>query len=79
MERAYVLRSGVSVETAVADTRPDGSVAMDADSLSLFHAGDRAVVERCYRQHFHVVFETVGRLLPRDDAETVTHEIFWLS
>jgi RNA polymerase sigma-70 factor (ECF subfamily) len=50
---------------------------MDGDSLSLFHAGDRAVVERCYRQHFQAVFETVSRLLPKDDAETITHEIFY--
>jgi RNA polymerase sigma-70 factor, ECF subfamily len=45
--------------------------------LSSFYAGDRAAVERCYREHQRAVADAVGRLLPPADAETVTHEVFY--
>ncbi|MCL2450961.1 MAG: sigma-70 family RNA polymerase sigma factor [Polyangiaceae bacterium] len=35
------------------------------------------MVEECYRQHVDAVLETAGRWLPRDDAETVAHEVFY--
>ncbi len=42
-----------------------------------FHAGERAVLEQCYRDHYRGVVATVGRLLSGADAETVTHEVFY--
>jgi RNA polymerase sigma-70 factor (ECF subfamily) len=45
--------------------------------VASFHAGDRAVLEQCYRDHFRAVVATVGRLLRGADAETVTHEVFY--
>jgi RNA polymerase sigma-70 factor (ECF subfamily) len=42
-----------------------------------FHAGDRGVLEQCYRDHFRAVVSTIGRLLKGADAETVTHEVFY--
>ena len=45
--------------------------------LSAFHAGDRATIERCYREHHGAVAAAVRRLLPQADAETVTHEVFY--
>jgi RNA polymerase sigma-70 factor, ECF subfamily len=42
-----------------------------------FHAGDRAVIEQCYRDHYRGVVGAVGRFLQGADAETVTHEVFF--
>src|SRR5580704_9482586 len=42
-----------------------------------FHAGKRAVLEQCYRDHYRAVVATVGRMLTGADAETVTHEVFY--
>jgi RNA polymerase sigma-70 factor (ECF subfamily) len=42
-----------------------------------FHAGDRGVLEGCYREHYGAVVKTVGRMLAGADAETVTHEVFY--
>jgi len=44
--------------------------------LAAFHAGDRAVLEHCYREHYASVAAAAGRILQRVDAETVTHEVF---
>jgi RNA polymerase sigma-70 factor (ECF subfamily) len=44
--------------------------------LSAFHAGDRATLERCYRDHFGAVARAAARVLGPVDAETVTHEVF---
>lgn len=44
--------------------------------LAAFHAGDRTVLEQCYRDHFATVAAAAGRILQRVDAETVTHEVF---
>jgi RNA polymerase sigma-70 factor (ECF subfamily) len=45
--------------------------------VASFHAGDRDVLERCYRDHYPSVVGIVGRLLRGADAETVTHEVFY--
>jgi RNA polymerase sigma-70 factor (ECF subfamily) len=45
--------------------------------VASFHAGDRDVLERCYRDHYPAVVAIVGRLLRGADAETVTHEVFY--
>ena len=45
--------------------------------LVAFHAGDRAAVEQCYRDHQPAVAAAVGRMLSAVDAETVTHEVFY--
>lgn len=41
-----------------------------------FRAGERAVLEQLYRDHFHTVARAVGRSLTGADRETVTHEVF---
>ncbi len=45
--------------------------------LDRFHAGDRAVLEQCYRDHFVNALGAAARILSGIDAETVTHEIFY--
>jgi RNA polymerase sigma-70 factor (ECF subfamily) len=45
--------------------------------LADFHAGNRIVLERCYRERYLGVVRAVGRLLRGADAETVTHEVFY--
>jgi RNA polymerase sigma-70 factor (ECF subfamily) len=45
--------------------------------LADFHAGDRDVLEQCYRDYYRSVVGTIGRLLAGADAETVTHEVFY--
>jgi RNA polymerase sigma-70 factor, ECF subfamily len=45
--------------------------------LADFHAGDRSLLEQCYRDHYRTVVRAVGRLLMGADAETVTHEVFY--
>src|SRR5690348_18485037 len=49
----------------------------DAAWLAAFHAGERQVLEACYRRHFGVVAAAAARVLRDVDAETVTHEIFY--
>src|SRR5688500_6255999 len=44
--------------------------------LASFHAGDRATIEACYRQHFATVERAIGSLLGQADRETVIHELF---
>jgi RNA polymerase sigma-70 factor (ECF subfamily) len=53
------------------------SVPGEGDWLADFHAGDRVVLERCYRDSYRSVIRAVGRLLRGADAETVTHEVFY--
>ena len=45
--------------------------------LAAFHAGDRAAVGQCYRDHYKAVAAAVGRMLSAADSETVTHEVFY--
>jgi RNA polymerase sigma-70 factor (ECF subfamily) len=44
--------------------------------LERFHAGDREVLEACYREHFHTVGQAVGQVLRGADRETVVHDVF---
>ena len=45
--------------------------------LADFHAGNRAVLERCYRERYRAVVRAITRFLRGADAETVTHEVFY--
>ena len=45
--------------------------------LGRFHAGERAELEHCYRDHFARALAAATRILPGVDAETVTHEVFY--
>jgi RNA polymerase sigma-70 factor, ECF subfamily len=47
------------------------------DWVAAFHAGDRRVIEQCYREYFTLVDARVGRVLQGADRETVVHEIFY--
>lgn len=49
----------------------------DTRWLRAFHAGDREVLEACYRAHFEKVAAAATRILRSVDAETVTHEVFY--
>lgn len=44
--------------------------------LDLFHAGQRSVIEQCYRENYEMVTRAIGRLLEDPDKETVIHEVF---
>jgi RNA polymerase sigma-70 factor (ECF subfamily) len=50
----------------------------DSDEMWLgnFHAGDRAVMEEVYREHFAIVEQSVGRILQGANRDTVVHELF---
>jgi RNA polymerase sigma-70 factor (ECF subfamily) len=50
--------------------------AQDATWLDRFHAGERDVMEGCYRDQFRVVENAVGHILRGADKETVIHEVF---
>jgi RNA polymerase sigma-70 factor (ECF subfamily) len=53
------------------------AAAADDDWLDRFHAGERAVLEAVYRDHFGAVERSALRLLDRANAETVVHEVFY--
>lgn len=44
--------------------------------LERFHRGERAVLERCYRDHVQTVRSSVQRVLRGADMETVIHDVF---
>jgi RNA polymerase sigma-70 factor (ECF subfamily) len=44
--------------------------------LAAFRAGDKQVLEACYREHYAQVERAVGRYLQGADRETVIHEVF---
>lgn len=44
--------------------------------LERFHAGERAVLGECYRDHFRTVEIAVGQVLRGADKETVIHDVF---
>jgi RNA polymerase sigma-70 factor (ECF subfamily) len=46
------------------------------DSLSRFHAGDRATLERVYADHFAVVEAAISPLLGASDREAIIHDVF---
>src|SRR5262245_48027990 len=50
--------------------------AQESAWLDRFHAGEREVIEQCYRDHFRVVENAVGQVLRGADKETVIHEVF---
>ena len=56
--------------------RAAGQSAEGTAWLARFHAGDRAVLEDCYREHFVTVTRAVGQVLHGADCETVVHEVF---
>ncbi|MGH7435076.1 MAG: RNA polymerase sigma factor [Polyangiaceae bacterium] len=45
--------------------------------LAAFHAGDRALIGRCYEEHQRTVMAAVGRILSATDSETVAHDVFY--
>ncbi len=57
-------------------TMPFPAMDEDASHLAAFHAGERAALERCYRDHYASVAAAARRILRPVDAETVTHEVF---
>jgi len=64
--------------TDPAAPRLEGPIHGDASGgwVGLFHAGDRATMEKCYREQFAVVERAIGPLLRDADRETVIHELF---
>lgn len=44
--------------------------------LGRFHAGDRAVLDACYRAHFALVDRAVGGLVAGADRETIVQQVF---
>ena len=50
--------------------------AADTPWLDRFHAGEREVLDECYRNHFRVVETAVGHDLRGADKETVIHDVF---
>lgn len=51
--------------------------ALDSTWLARFRAGERAVMDGVYREHFRSALAAATRILEGADAETVTHEIFY--
>jgi RNA polymerase sigma-70 factor (ECF subfamily) len=47
------------------------------DWLARFWAGDRIILDECYREHFASVERLVAGMLPEMDGETVVHEVFY--
>jgi RNA polymerase sigma-70 factor (ECF subfamily) len=62
----------VAVEAEALTRKP-----ADEAWLARFHAGDREVMEECYRSHFAAVERAVGRYVQGVDRETVIHEVFY--
>ena len=59
------------------DAQPTWSPLTADRWLVAFHAGDRAAVAQCYRDHAKTVASAVGRILSAADSETMTHEVFF--
>jgi RNA polymerase sigma-70 factor (ECF subfamily) len=66
---------GLSVPRSSIPLEPTDAAGRDR-WLALFHAGDRATLAACYREHCGTVARTIGNLLGADDGETVIHEVF---
>lgn len=45
--------------------------------LRAFHAGERACLERCYRDYLDAVIQAVGGVVIGADRETLVHEVFF--
>jgi RNA polymerase sigma-70 factor (ECF subfamily) len=66
------------VQANIDDTLYPGLGADGTDRwLVDFHAGNRPVLERCYRELYPTVQRAVGRVLTSADQETVIHEVFY--
>ena len=44
--------------------------------LGRFHAGERAVMQECYEEHFEAVSRAAGAVLRGADLENVVHDVF---
>ena len=56
----------------------DGSAVARPDAwLRAFHAGERACLERCYKEHLDTVAQAVGGVVRGADRETLVHEVFF--
>jgi RNA polymerase sigma-70 factor (ECF subfamily) len=62
---------------AMPDTSSGEEPASQNGWLRDFHAGERACLEQCYRAHFDMVDQVVGRIVTGADRETLVHEIFF--
>jgi RNA polymerase sigma-70 factor, ECF subfamily len=69
---------GVPAQAAPAPPAPapDPPAPGEAAWLARFHAGDRAVLEQIYRQHFERIDGAIGTVLTGADRETVVHDVF---
>jgi RNA polymerase sigma-70 factor (ECF subfamily) len=45
--------------------------------IQRFHAGERPLLEACYREHYAAVERAVGQVLLGADRDTVVHEVFF--
>jgi RNA polymerase sigma-70 factor (ECF subfamily) len=59
------------------DSRSGGEAAHPDAWLRAFHAGERACLEGCYRDHLATVDRAVGGVLAGADRETLVHEVFF--
>lgn len=82
-----ILPKGIALPPLGSRTDPEGaestqgatgatSPTPDGEWLRLFHEGDRATLEACYRAHFTTVARAIGPMLGGADRETVIHELF---
>ena len=64
----------------VADAASPGSTGRTTETelawLTRFHAGDRATLGQCYREHFAAVARTVEGVVGGPDRDTVIHDVF---
>ena len=44
--------------------------------LDRFHAGERAIMQECYQEHFEAVSRAAGAVLRGADLENVVHDVF---
>lgn len=68
MPESLLANSAMAIEAVRQD--------VENDWLARFHAGDRRVLETCYREHFDAVRAGVGRYLSGADQETVIQDVF---
>jgi RNA polymerase sigma-70 factor (ECF subfamily) len=55
---------------------PHARLTQDPKWISLFHAGDRSLLEACYRQHRTAVSRGIRALVPAWEEESVVHDVF---
>ena len=73
---ASVLQPSLHENVLMTIPAPRDEAGDGATWLAAFHAGDRGVLETCYRDHFAAALGAARRVLRDVDAETVTHEVF---